>query len=109
MAYWHQAMGRHQPVNPGLLPGPARHDHCLYGTCAPPPYQANGGQLTRLNNIQAIPSITNHFNSLTDIGWYSASYQLASAVLQPLAGKVYVHFSNKVSPRNTPLVRDVLG
>ncbi|KAK1081675.1 hypothetical protein LTR33_004481 [Friedmanniomyces endolithicus] len=45
----------------------------------------------------AIPSITNHFNSLTDIGWYSASYQLASAVLQPLAGKVYVHFSNKWS------------
>ncbi|KAK5745544.1 hypothetical protein LTR17_001415 [Elasticomyces elasticus] len=43
----------------------------------------------------AIPDITNHFNSLADIGWYSASYQLASAVLQPLAGKTYVYFSNK--------------
>ncbi|KAK3068902.1 hypothetical protein LTR53_013180 [Teratosphaeriaceae sp. CCFEE 6253] len=43
----------------------------------------------------AIPAITNHFNSLPDIGWYSASYQLASAVLQPLAGKIYVNFRNK--------------
>ncbi|KAK3674258.1 hypothetical protein LTR78_005727 [Recurvomyces mirabilis] len=43
----------------------------------------------------AIPKITNHFNSLKDIGWYTASYQLASAVLQPLAGKLYVNFSNK--------------
>ncbi|KAK4555208.1 hypothetical protein LTR86_007504 [Recurvomyces mirabilis] len=43
----------------------------------------------------AIPKITNHFNSLKDIGWYTASYQLASSVLQPLAGKLYVNFSNK--------------
>ncbi|KAK5111872.1 hypothetical protein LTR62_004604 [Meristemomyces frigidus] len=43
----------------------------------------------------AIPKITNHFNSLDDIGWYTAAYQLASAVLQPLAGKLYVNFSNK--------------
>ncbi|TKA69191.1 hypothetical protein B0A55_07076 [Friedmanniomyces simplex] len=53
--------------------------------------------LVLLDTTIAIPSITNHFNSLPDIGWYSASYQLASAVLQPLAGKVYVHFSNKWS------------
>jgi MFS family permease len=43
----------------------------------------------------AIPKITNQFNSLQDIGWYSSAYQLAAAVLQPLAGKLYVNFSNK--------------
>lgn len=40
----------------------------------------------------AIPKITNQFNSLPDIGWYTAAYQLASSVLQPLAGKLYVNF-----------------
>ncbi|KAK6433068.1 hypothetical protein LTR95_010754 [Oleoguttula sp. CCFEE 5521] len=43
----------------------------------------------------AIPTITNHFHSLPDVGWYGAAYQLSAAVLQPLAGKLYVSFSNK--------------
>ncbi|TWU77392.1 hypothetical protein ED733_006174 [Metarhizium rileyi] len=43
----------------------------------------------------ALPKITNEFNSLPDIGWYAAAYQLASAALQPLSGKVYTHFTAK--------------
>lgn len=45
---------------------------------------------------QAIPKITSEFHSLDDIGWYTAAYQLASAALQPLSGKIYTHVSTKV-------------
>lgn len=45
---------------------------------------------------QAIPKITSEFQSLDDIGWYTAAYQLASAALQPLSGKIYTHISTKV-------------
>ena len=45
---------------------------------------------------QAIPKITSQFHSLDDIGWYTAAYQLASAALQPLSGKIYTHISTKV-------------
>ncbi|KAM0708905.1 hypothetical protein Q7P35_002941 [Cladosporium inversicolor] len=43
----------------------------------------------------AVPQITNDFQSLADVGWYGAAYQLASAALQPLTGKIYVNFKNK--------------
>ncbi|KAL3461910.1 major facilitator superfamily domain-containing protein [Aspergillus heterothallicus] len=43
----------------------------------------------------AIPVITRDFNSLVDVGWYGSAYQLASAALQPLTGKVYENFSAK--------------
>ena len=46
---------------------------------------------------QAIPKITSDFHSLPDVGWYGAAYQLASATLQPLTGKVYFNFDNKWS------------
>ncbi|TPX08554.1 uncharacterized protein E0L32_010041 [Thyridium curvatum] len=45
----------------------------------------------------AIPKITDEFHSLHDLGWYGSAYQLGSAVLQPLTGKVYQHFSLKWS------------
>jgi MFS family permease len=45
--------------------------------------------------VQAIPKITSDFHSLEDVGWYGAAYQLASATLQPLTGKVYTNFNNK--------------
>ncbi|KAK4126937.1 MFS general substrate transporter [Parathielavia appendiculata] len=45
----------------------------------------------------AIPRITDEFHSLQDIGWYVSIYQLASAVLQPLVGRIYHKFNNKVS------------
>lgn len=43
----------------------------------------------------AIPSITNQFNSLTDVGWYASAYQFGSAAPQPLTGKIYTHFHTK--------------
>ncbi|KAI0912809.1 MFS general substrate transporter [Ustulina deusta] len=43
----------------------------------------------------AIPSITEEFHSLNDIGWYASSYLLASTALQPSFGKVYTHFNIK--------------
>ncbi|KAK4233250.1 major facilitator superfamily domain-containing protein [Achaetomium macrosporum] len=45
----------------------------------------------------AIPRITDEFHSLPDVGWYVTVFQLASAALQPLSGKVYHKFSNKIS------------
>ena len=45
----------------------------------------------------AIPRITDEFNSLPDIGWYGSAYQLGSAVLLPLSGKIFTHFSTKWS------------
>ncbi|KAK0619622.1 major facilitator superfamily-domain-containing protein [Immersiella caudata] len=45
----------------------------------------------------AIPKITTEFpNSVLDIGWYGAAYQLANASLQPLAGKLYKYFPPKL-------------
>ncbi|KAM3560963.1 hypothetical protein ARSEF4850_003451 [Beauveria asiatica] len=45
--------------------------------------------------VTAIPKITSDFHSLTDIGWYGATYNLASAALQPLSGKLYTYFHAK--------------
>lgn len=44
-----------------------------------------------------VPSITDEFNSLPDLGWYSGVYQLASAVFQPLTGKVYQRLPLKMT------------
>lgn len=44
----------------------------------------------------ATPAITTEFDSLTDLGWYSSAYQLASAAFQPLSGKIYRFFPLKV-------------
>ncbi|KAI1642322.1 putative MFS multidrug transporter [Daldinia loculata] len=43
----------------------------------------------------AIPRITSEFHSLADIGWYGGAYQLGSAALQLLTGKIYMNFSSK--------------
>ncbi|KAK0642638.1 Efflux pump mlcE [Lasiodiplodia hormozganensis] len=43
----------------------------------------------------AIPEITTEFNSLADAGWYIGAYQLASATLQLISGKLYTYFNNK--------------
>ncbi|KAK6837010.1 MFS general substrate transporter [Apiospora arundinis] len=45
--------------------------------------------------VTAIPVITNRFNSLPDVGWYGSAYLIASAVLQPLTGKIYMSFNSK--------------
>ncbi|KAJ8126216.1 hypothetical protein O1611_g7421 [Lasiodiplodia mahajangana] len=43
----------------------------------------------------AIPSITNEFHSLGDIGWYGSAYELASASMQPMTGRIYTNFKAK--------------
>ncbi|KAF1999368.1 efflux pump protein [Amniculicola lignicola CBS 123094] len=45
----------------------------------------------------ATPEITSRFHSLPDVAWYAGAYQLTSAALQPLTGKIYTHFSLKWS------------
>lgn len=46
----------------------------------------------------AAPQITTTFNSLFDVGWYGAAYELTSSASQPLSGKIYTKFSLKVRP-----------
>lgn len=41
----------------------------------------------------AIPKITDHFNSIQDIGWYGSSYLLTGTALQPTFGRIYTIFS----------------
>lgn len=43
----------------------------------------------------AIPSITSHFNSLKDIGWYGSAYLMTICALQLLWGKIYQFYSSK--------------
>jgi EmrB/QacA subfamily drug resistance transporter len=43
----------------------------------------------------AVPRITTDFHSTDNIGWYGAAYQLTSAVLQPLTGKLYANLNTK--------------
>lgn len=43
----------------------------------------------------AIPRITDEFNSLGDIGWYGSAYMLASAISQPLFGRIYKFYDMK--------------
>ncbi|KAI1144733.1 major facilitator superfamily domain-containing protein [Nemania diffusa] len=44
----------------------------------------------------AIPYITSQFNSIRDVGWYGASFQLAICATQPLAGKTFILFPKKI-------------
>ncbi|GKT52450.1 efflux pump mlcE [Colletotrichum spaethianum] len=43
----------------------------------------------------AVPEITTAFNSLSDVGWYGAAYNLCGAALQPFAGKLYTYLRSK--------------
>ncbi|KAK4139653.1 major facilitator superfamily domain-containing protein [Dichotomopilus funicola] len=44
----------------------------------------------------AVPSISNEFHSLSDVGWYGSAYLLTCCAFQLLFGKVYTVFSTKV-------------
>ncbi|KAI1761976.1 MFS general substrate transporter [Hypoxylon sp. FL1150] len=44
----------------------------------------------------AIPVITSEFDSIRDVGWYGAAFQLALCTSQPLTGKTFVLFSKKL-------------
>ncbi|KAE9370450.1 MFS toxin efflux pump [Stipitochalara longipes BDJ] len=43
----------------------------------------------------AIPKITDHFNSIKDIGWYGSAYFLTATALQPTFGRIYTIFNIK--------------
>jgi MFS family permease len=43
----------------------------------------------------AIPRITDHFNSIDDIGWYGSSYLLTTCAFQLLFGKIYTFYPVK--------------
>lgn len=45
--------------------------------------------LDRMIIATAIPSITNDFHSIEDIGWYGSAYMLTAAIFNPLSGRVY--------------------
>ncbi|KAI0895365.1 MFS general substrate transporter [Annulohypoxylon nitens] len=44
----------------------------------------------------AIPAITNEFNTVNDVGWYSSAYLIANCVMVPFVGKLYRTFRIKV-------------
>jgi len=44
---------------------------------------------------QAIPRITDDFDSFTDVGWYGSAYLLTFCAFQLLFGKLYTFFSVK--------------
>jgi len=51
--------------------------------------------LDRMIIATAIPSITDKFHSIEDIGWYGSAYMLTAAVFFPLSGRVYQLYSTK--------------
>ncbi|EPE28198.1 MFS general substrate transporter [Glarea lozoyensis ATCC 20868] len=51
--------------------------------------------LMLLDNMIAIPRITDEFHSLADVGWYASAYQFGSSAPQPLTGRIYKYFNTK--------------
>ena len=43
----------------------------------------------------AVPSITNHFHTVADVGWYSSAFRLCVCAFQFVFGKAYTLFSVK--------------
>lgn len=43
----------------------------------------------------AVPSITDHFHTIKDVGWYTSSYRLTSCSFQFFFGKLYQMYSTK--------------
>ena len=48
-----------------------------------------------MDSGQAIPQITDEFNSLPDVGWYGSAYLLTCCSFQLLLGKIYTFYSIK--------------
>ncbi|KAE8162633.1 major facilitator superfamily domain-containing protein [Aspergillus tamarii] len=44
----------------------------------------------------AVPSITNHFHTLADVGWYSSAFRLCTCAFQFGFAKLYILFSIKI-------------
>lgn len=43
----------------------------------------------------AIPSMTDFFHSISDIGWYGSAYLLTGAIFNPIFGRIYQLYSTK--------------
>lgn len=43
----------------------------------------------------AVPSITDHFHTVADVGWYSSAFRLCTCAFQFVFAKLYKHFSIK--------------
>ncbi|PYH43101.1 MDR family MFS transporter [Aspergillus saccharolyticus JOP 1030-1] len=43
----------------------------------------------------AVPSITNHFHTIADVGWYSSAFRLSQCAFQFVFGQAYQRFSIK--------------
>jgi MFS family permease len=44
----------------------------------------------------AVPQITNHFNSLDDVGWYASAYLLTACSTLLIFGRLYTFYSSKI-------------
>jgi MFS family permease len=51
--------------------------------------------LLTLHAATAVPTITTHFGSPEDVGWYGSAYLLTQTAFQPFFGKVYGNFNVK--------------
>ncbi|KAL9090537.1 MAG: hypothetical protein Q9165_005298 [Trypethelium subeluteriae] len=51
--------------------------------------------LDRMIIATAIPSITDEFHSIEDIGWYGSAYMLTGAIFNPLFGRIYQLYPTK--------------
>jgi predicted MFS family arabinose efflux permease len=51
--------------------------------------------LDRMIIATAIPTITNDFGSISDIGWYGSAYMLTCAIFNPLFGSIYRFYDTK--------------
>ncbi len=59
------------------------------------------------DSYQAIPQITNDFNSLPDVGWYGSAYMLTMCSFQLLFGKLYTLYSVRVVLLSSVLIFEV--
>ncbi|KAJ5217392.1 major facilitator superfamily domain-containing protein [Penicillium chermesinum] len=55
----------------------------------------------------AIPRITDEFNSLGDIGWYSSAYMLTGACSQPVFGRIYKFYDMKRNFLTAVIIFDI--
>src|ERR1700744_5954305 len=63
---------------------------------APATLQADSLVQDRLIIATAIPVITNHFDSLSDVGWYASAYLLTMSGFQLFIGRVYTFYNPKI-------------
>ncbi|KAJ5998034.1 hypothetical protein N7522_009694 [Penicillium canescens] len=88
--------GGDRPFGPGMGP-PVEYPKGLklYSIIIPLYFTAFLTALDRTIIVNAIPSITNQFNSIDDVGWYGSAYLLTFCAFQLLFGKIYSFYNPK--------------